>query len=66
LCVQFEQESETHVPEYNQSRYCVEDSVIKENRPLLLKMHARVIERMFTFFSRHVTFLDHYQDVFPT
>lgn len=29
----------------------VEDSVIKENCPLLLEMHARVIERMFAFFS---------------
>lgn len=42
----------------------VEDSVIKENRPLLLEMHVRVIERIFAFFSRHVTFHERYQDVF--
>lgn len=42
----------------------VEDSVIKENRPLLLEMHARVIERTFAFFSRHVTFHERYQEFF--
>lgn len=43
----------------------VEDSVIKENCPVLLEMHARVIERMFAFFSHRVTFHERYQDVFP-